>query len=324
MSRGARPAKSNARLSKNARYAGKSRHPDLRIAEIAAGQRGYVTRKQLLALGVTRSAVTRRIDFGRLIPDHNGVYAVGHLSKDPLDRAFGAVLACGKDAVLSHASAATVWGIYRHWRRPYHVTAPSGHSRPGIAVHRAELHRRDRTRQLGLPVTGPARTLADNARGMTEKRLTRAVNDLRLQGYLNQSDLVDLLIRCPRHPGARRLRPFALGTKGPTRSDFEDGFHAFTERFGLPDALVNTKLHGFEVDAYFPQHGVVVELDGWDFHSSQSSFKLDREQDAELLALGIVTLRITWDRLIGSPEREARRLTAILEQRSSYRPLIEL
>lgn len=68
----------------------------------------------------------------------------------------------------------------------------------------------------------------------------------------------------------------------------------------------------------------MVELDGWDFHSSQQGFKSDREQDATLLAHGIVTIRITWDRLIDSPKREARRLRAILEHRSSYRPLIEL
>ena len=313
------------RLTKKSRYPGKSRHADARIAELAGRQRGYVKRKQLLALGVKRSAIARRVDVGRLIPDHAGVYAVGHLSKDPLDRAFGAVLACGEGAVLSHASAATLWGIYRHWRRPFHVTAPSGHTREGIVVHRNSLHRRDRTRQLGIPVTSPARTLLDKAPNLTDKALTRAVNDLRLQGFLNRSDLVELLIRCPRHPGAARLRPFAEVQHGPTRSEFEDAFHAFTERYGLPTALVNTKLHGFEVDAYFPAEGVVVELDGWDFHSSVHSFKSDREQDAALLALGIVTIRITWDRLIDQPEREARRLRAILEQRRrSYRPLIEL
>jgi hypothetical protein len=165
----------------------------------------------------------------------------------------------------------------------------------------------------------------DNAPRMTEKSLTRAVNDLLGQGFLNRSDLVELVIRCPRHPGALLLRPFAHSTRGPTRSEFEDAFHAFTERFGLPDGLVNTTLHGFEVDAFFPEEGVVVELDGWDFHSSQYSFKSDREQDAALLERGIVTIRVTWDRLIDRPEREARRFRAILEQRrSSYPPLTEL
>lgn len=282
---------------------------------MAGRQRGYVKRRQLLALGEHRRAIDHRIKLGRLIPDYAGVYAVGHLSKDPLDRAFGAVLACGDRAVLSHASAATLWGVYRHWREPFHVTAPTGHVHPRIKVHRARLHPRDRTRQLGIPVTSPARTLLDNARNLTEKALTRAVNDLLRSGYLNRSDLVELLIRCPRHPGARLLRPFAESGRGATRSGFEDAFQAFTRRYGLPDALVNTMLHGFEVDAYFPAERVVVELDGWDFHSSRYSFKRDREQDAALLALGIVTVRITWERLIYAPEREARRLLKILEGR---------
>jgi hypothetical protein len=310
-------------VTKKAGYSSKSRHPDARIAELAGRQRGYVTRRQLLALGENRNAITHRVEVGRLIPDHAGVYAVGHLSKDPLDRAFGAVLACGDKAVLSHQSAATLWGIYRHWRRPFHVTATGGHSRRGIVVHRAGLHHRDRTWQLGLPVTSPARTLMDNAPRMTQKALTRAVNDLR-RSYLNRSDLIELLIRSPRHPGASRLRQFADSTRGPTRSEFEDAFQAFIDRYGLPQPLINSELHGFEVDAYFPQHGVAIELDGWDFHSSRYSFESDRDRDAALLAYGIVTVRITWDRLIDSPEREARRLRAILEQRSSYRPLIEL
>jgi very-short-patch-repair endonuclease len=274
-----------------------------------------VTRKQLQALGENRNAIDYRVRVGRLIVDYPGVYAVGHLSKDPLDRAFGAVLACGEKAVLSHASAATLWGIYRRWRRPLHVTSPSDHRHQGIKLHRAALHCRDRTRQLGIPVTSPARTLLDIAPQMTEKALTRAVNDLRRQGYLNRSDLVELLIRWPRHPGAGRLRPFARSQRGPTASEFEDAFNAFVERHNLPQPLINTEIHGFEVDTYFPQERVVVELDGWDYHSSRHSFKSDRERDTALLALGIVTVRITWERLTETPEREARRLKAILERR---------
>jgi hypothetical protein len=309
---------------KKPHHLGKKDHADARIAELAARQRGYVTRKQLFTLGEPRRAIEHRIEVGRLLPVFAGVYAVGHVSKDPLDQAFAAVLACGERAVLSHQSAGTLWGIYRHWRKPLHVTAPGQHRRPGIVCHRDSLHPHDRTRQLGLPVTSPARTLLDNAPRMTRKALTRAVNDLRRQGFLNLSDLVELLIRAPRHPGARRLRPFAHTQRGPTRSGFEDAFHAFTRRFGLPDALVNTTLHGLEVDAYFPDHGVIVELDGWDFHSSRDSFESDRDRDATMLALGIVTVRITWERLFERPEREARRLLRILERRSSYRALIEL
>lgn len=79
--------------------------------------------------------------------------------------------------------------------------------------------------------------------------------------------------------------------------------------------MINGEIHGFEVDAYFPAERVIVELDGWDYHRSRYSFASDRDRDATMLALGIVTVRITWERLIYTPEREARRLKVILAQR---------
>jgi very-short-patch-repair endonuclease len=75
---------------------------------------------------------------------------------------------------------------------------------------------------------------------------------------------------------------------------------------------VNTTVAGFEADALFPEYGLIVELDGWDFHNSREAFVSDRDRDATLLALGFKTVRITWERLIDHPEKEARRLHAIL------------
>lgn len=299
---------------------------DRQLAALAQRQRGYVTRKQLLALGQKGHVIDYRIAIGRLIPVHAGVYAVGHVPTLPQNRAFGALLACGSGAVLSHATAGAVWGIYRRWEVPFEVTVPGSRCRPGIRVHRAKLTRRDMTRQLGLPVTSPARTLLDMASHLSEKALRRAVNDLR-RPYLRLDDLAELLDRCPRHAGAGKLQPFVRAPRGPTRSEFEDAFQAFRERYGLPEALINITVAGFEVDVYFPVQRVVVELDGWEFHKDREKFMSDRDQDATLLALGIVTLRITWDRLVAKSAREARRLIRILEQRAplnSYPPLIDL
>jgi hypothetical protein len=285
---------------------------DRRIAALARRQRGYVTRKQLLTLGVARDAIAYRIEIGRLIPVYAGVYAVGHVPTLPQDRAYGALLACGPDAVLSHATAAAAWGVYKRWDLPFDVTARVVHRRKGIRVHRAALARRDITVQLGLRVTSPARTMLDIAPRMTDKALTRAVNDLRRAGQLHLPELADILRRFPRAPGASRLLPLVERPTGPTRSEFEDVFVAFCERFGLPQPLVNTTVAGFEADALFPEYGLIVELDGWDFHNSREAFVSDRDRDATLLALGFKTVRITWERLIDHPEKEARRLHAIL------------
>ena len=80
---------------------------------------------------------------------------------------------------------------------------------------------------------------------------------------------------------------------------------AFTERFGLPRPLMNTRVAWREVDAFFPVERVIVELDGYAFHSSRESFRENRERDTEMLARGLVTVRITWDRLNDAPAREA-------------------
>lgn len=294
------------------------------IADLARSQHGYVTRRQLLEIGMGSDAISYRLECGRLLPIYTGVYAVGHKPALPQDRAFAAVLACGAGAILSHASAATVWGIYKRWTKPFHVSIQgSPRRREGIKVHRAKLDPSDRDNQLGLPVTSPARTLIDNAPDLTDKALTRAVNDLRRQHYLILDDLAATLDRCSRYPGVARLHAFVENPTGPTRSEFEDAFKAFCQRYGLPQPLTNEPLAGFEVDAYFPAERVIVELDGEEFH--RDSFESDRDRDATLLALGFVTVRITWKRLINTPQREAARLLAILEQRrGSYPPLTDL
>jgi hypothetical protein len=288
---------------------------DRQIAALAKRQRGYVKRAQLLALGVSARAIQYRINAGRLIPVYAGVYAVGHVPTLPQDRAYGALLACGPKAALSHATAAAAWGVYKRWQAPFHVTAQTVHTRSGIVIHRAALTRRDKTVQLGLPVTSPARTILDIAPRLPDRALARAVNDLRRPGHLHLADLADVLARFPRSSGARRLLPFVERATGPTRSEFEDVFFAFCERFGLPEPLLNVRVNGHEVDAYFPEHRLIVELDGWDFHSSRQSFIGDRDRDTDMLVVGLETVRITWERLRDAPEREARRLHAILARR---------
>ena len=292
---------------------------DKAIAALARKQHGYVTRGQLLAVGLGPEAIKYRIGIGRLIPVYAGVYAVGHLPVAPEARAHAAVLACGDGAVLSHGSAASLWKYAKHWTMPHEVIAASRRRRPGIKVHRATpLTRRDVTRQLGVPVTSPARTVFDMTPGLkTDAALRRFVNDARLTYTFHLSDLGELLARHPRHPATKRLAPFLDARGGPTRSEFEDAFAAFARTYGLPAPVTNTTLLGYEVDALFPEHRLIVELDGAEFHLDRATFESDRDRDAELLAAGYVTVRISWERLKAQPAREAARLRRILRTRGA-------
>ncbi len=301
-----------------------------RIAALAAKQYGHVTRTQLLKLGLGTRAISYRIAAGTLLPAHAGVYAVGHRRPEPAARAAAAVLACGPNAVLSHASAASLWGLHPRWTAPIEVTITRGDRRPpGIRTHRSRtMPRADIRLHLGIWVTSSARTLLDNAPRTPEKILTRQFNDARRAGIVHLGQLRELVERCPNHPGAKRLRPLVEIERAPTRSEFEDAFLAFASRFGLPQPRINAHVGGYEVDALFEPERLIVELDGYEFHRDRTSFAADRERDAEMLRLGFATVRITYARLRDHPHREAARLREILGRRavlpSSYGLLPEL
>jgi hypothetical protein len=227
-----------------------------------------------------------------------------------------AVLACGPGAVLSHGSALALWGVWKRWDRPFDVSLEVDRRPKGIRIHRISLDRRDVTRHYGIPVTTLAKALLDQAPKMTPKSLTRGVNDGRRNRHVSLDALADVIRRHPHHRGKARLQAvLGAAPQNPTRSGFEDDFLSFCERYGLPRPETNVMVCGHEVDALFVEEKVIVELDGWPFHSTQVSFEDDRDRDADTTAGGFVTVRITGERFDQRPEREARRLHAILEQR---------
>jgi hypothetical protein len=285
------------------------------IVAIAVRQHRCVTRAQLLALGVGSHAIAYWVRTGRLHRVHQGVYCVGTPPTTPLERAAAAVLACGAGAALSHGSALTLWGFQERWVMPLHMTVPGDRRRPGIVIRQVPgLTRADIRTHLGLRVTSPARTVLDCAPDLPAKRLVRIVNDGRRSGLLRLPALTDVIQRFPRHPGCARVRPLLERPTGPTRSEFEDAFLAFCDRFGFPRPKVNVEVNGHEVDAFFEAEGVIVEMDSWDFHQDRASFENDRNRDVDNLVTGLVTYRLTWERMNGGdPGHEAGRLRKVLK-----------
>jgi hypothetical protein len=272
-------------------------------------QYGHVTRAQLVELGVPPRTVTHWVTNRRLVRIHAGVYAVGHQQPGALARAMAAVLACDPGAVLSHDSAAALWGV-RAWPRTPEVTCALERRRPGIATHRTQtLTTKDVRRRHNIRVTSPARTILDIQARLTDAQLVRAVNDLRIVKHLRRSELERLLAASP------RAKALIDPHEAPTRSPKEDEFLAFCEQYGLPRPKTNVKLHGHEVDALFAAEKVIVEIDGWTFHNSHKSFESDRDRDADLAQYGYLTVRLTSARMHHSPAHEAARLHTTLASR---------
>ena len=147
---------------------------------LAGRQHGAVSHNQLIELGLGHQAIKYRVARRRLHCLFRGVYAVGRPQVTEEGRWMAAVLACGENSVLSHASAALLWGVVRRRERTIHVSVPVSKRirRPGIKVHRrSSFSPRDVTRRHGIPVTTPAATIVDIAATETERRLERAVNE---------------------------------------------------------------------------------------------------------------------------------------------------
>jgi hypothetical protein len=308
-------------LGRNSDYVREtSQAVDAAIAAVAAKQWGNVTRRQLLDAGADDDAIGYRVKVGRLHRIHRGVYSVGRRALSPHERASAAVLACGPGAALGFGSAMALWGLWRHWDEPFEVVVRGDRRPPRVAVHRSTtLAWRDVRNHLGIRVTSPARTVFDIAPRLTDRQLTRTVSNALHSRWLNESALVELVGRLSHFPQANRIAPL-LGLPGtPPRSGWEDDFPAFCEQHGLPTPVIGAVVCGFTVDALFVEEKLIVELDSWEFHKDPIAFQADRERDAETLAAGFATLRITWRRIEQAPLREAERLRMILKRRQALR-----
>jgi very-short-patch-repair endonuclease len=293
------------------------------IAEIARWQGGHVTREQLYAIGLSRRAVEHRLACGGLIAVYRGVYAVGHLPATPQDRGHGALLATGDRSGLAGWVALALWRKDRDWPEPLELVSPLDRRPPGLIVHRTKtLLGRDIRRLQGLRVTSPARTTLDLAARVGEQELTRIANDLRHTTRLTVHQLRDVAARNPYHPGtAPLLRVIGVAQKQPTRSELENAFLRLCRRHKLPTPQVNLKLGGEDVDAYFPDHQLIVELDGREkTHADdwRPAFENDRARVVRVMArTGIPTIRFTWDQITRLHSQTAAQLDTILKARQT-------
>lgn len=286
-------------------------------------QSGNVARRQLLVVGMSTGSIQHRLRIGELVTRYHGVYCQTPARQDPQALIAAAVLAGGPHAVASHGSAAWLWGFLSRYEPPPEITLSQGDRRPGhITAHRCpSLERRDISHQRGVPTTSAARTVLDLAPKLTRKTLTRLVQDQRHEGRLHLPALADVLQRNPFHPGTKLLTRFVENPRNPTRSPLEDELLPFLVKYGLPLPQTNVYLHGREIDAYYPDYNLILELDGPEFHDDEDAFEDDRDRDAENLKHGLSTVRITTKRIRGTPDYEAERLWQIIDELSpSARP----
>ncbi|HEX6588757.1 MAG TPA: type IV toxin-antitoxin system AbiEi family antitoxin domain-containing protein [Longimicrobiales bacterium] len=287
----------------NATRLARRRVVEVAITELASRQHGVVTRAQLRAAGLRPDAIDQRVAEGRLLRLYLGVYGVGMLlpERAPI---MAAALACGGHAVVSHGSAAALYGlcpVADDGCVDVSVPLPFDRTRAGVRVHRvARLLADERAMFDHIPVTSPARTLADLATRLEERDLERAIARAEREGMLRSDDLDTMRQRYSRRPGAARLLRVIGRAGGPrfTRSEAEARFLGLVRRAGLPAPQTNAHLGGFEIDFLWPDYNLAVEVDGFRYHASRASFESDRRRSARLASLGVQVVPLTWRQIV--------------------------
>jgi very-short-patch-repair endonuclease len=240
--------------------------------------------------------IEHRIAKGRLHPVHRGVYAVGRPSLTREGRWMAAVLACGEGAVLSHRSAAALWGIAREGDQ-IDISMRRDCKRRWFGIHarrRPSLSREDVSTHKGIPVTSPTRTLLDLAAVLSAPALERAVNEADKRDLIDPETLRDALAGYAGQPGVKALRDLLnKHTFRLSDSELERLFRPIAVAAGLPQPLTKAEVNGFKVDFFWPELGIVVETDGLRYHRTPSTQARDHLRDQTHTAAGLTSLRFT-------------------------------
>jgi predicted transcriptional regulator of viral defense system len=289
--------------------------PDQRVAALAGRRKGIVTRRQLVACGMTDRMIAVRVRRGWLHPVYRGVYAVGHASLSETAAFIAAVLACGADATLGFHAAAAHLDMLGHDGRDPDVIVPrnGGRKIDGIRVHRSRLDRRDVWTRDGIRVTSPARTILDLAATTGPKALRRLTRQAQAEQHVNVRQLLDVIDRHPHHRGAARLRATIADGPAPTRSDHEDLVLDLIDRAGIARPELNAWLHldgrHISPDMLWRAQRVAIECDSRRWHSDPLTRQDDADKQAILEAHGYRVLRITWRQAVGRPRQTVARIS---------------
>ncbi len=263
---------------------------------MARRQHGVVARWQLLEFGITAGQIDGWVARGRLRPLFPGVYLVGPVAPPHADE-MAAGLAYAPNAALSHHSAAYLYKILPYPAQPGPVDVTVAGRRPGshsgVRVHRSTLAQHELRERESIPVTAVPRTLIDLAGCCDPARLEAAVAEAFALRLTSRGQLLKAIDHAGGRRGTARLRALLEGEPKRTRSTPERRLLTALRAACVPEPEVNFRVGHWEIDFYWPDPGLAVEVDAYSTHSSPWAFERDRRKGAELEDMGIRLLRVS-------------------------------
>jgi very-short-patch-repair endonuclease/predicted transcriptional regulator of viral defense system len=296
-----------------------------RVARVAASQLGLVTVGQLREAGIGDASVSDAVARGRLHPVFHGVYIVGHPYLTAQARALAATLACGQGSVVSHGTAAWLFGMRDRQPEAIDVIAPVEAGRKIAGIRRRfvpspsghEVWLRNR-----VPLTSPARTIVDCAGITNNKELGELVEQAAVLRLLDVT-AIDRVLDGPRRRGTKRLlrvvapwRRYRPGIK--IRSRMEAKLLLLLTEVGLPIPETNAKVRiagkTYEVDFLWRRRKLVVETDGGRFHDNPAAGSRDSDRNRALTDAGFFISRFGWEDLRDRPDESMSELARLLRR----------
>jgi hypothetical protein len=293
------------------------------VLQRAAKQGGYVTRAQLLDLGLSTSAVDRRIESGDLTVIVPSLYQVFR-SDDHSDLIRGAQLAL-PGAVASHQSAAVLLSFPVLPRLEPTVTVPSHttHRFPGVTVRRcADMRASHLTTVDGIRVTNIARTVFDLAGILAFDEFERITEALLLARRLEMGHfelMIEALARRGK-PGSRTARDFVTLRSGgdPRSTRLERLGRSVLVSAGLPTPIAQYPIpwgSSRRFDDAYPESKLAIEWDSRSWHSQRSAMRSDRRRDREAALHGWILIRFTWQDVTERPDEVSSTVRTLLAKR---------
>jgi hypothetical protein len=262
-----------------------------------------VSRDQLHVLGFHDEQIARRERSNELHELYTDVWVVGHRKVTPLGHLLGALLSCGSSSFLSHRTAAALHGLRQINTHAIEVTmiGARARARTGFTVHRTakppapqDLRTVDPLRYSSVP-----RMLIELAARETPAELDRLITEAVRRRRLDVNAMEAALQRHARRPGLARLKE-ALDAYRPRpdrKSDLERAFDTWLlDHPEIPEPLRNVHIHGWEIDCFWPDQRVALELDGRPYHVAVAEMDRDRLKDTKLQIARIKPMRVTGER----------------------------
>jgi hypothetical protein len=259
--------------------------------------------EELHGLGLSAQQIRTMVDRGQLHRLHQGIYGYGHRDLPWQGTYLAAQYVAGDTAYLTRGAALAVMGLWKPYLREVHVTATSSRrSRDGVVIHCTKLPPEPDEVKTDGPLRYAAlpRLLMELAPVSNLKQVDGLITKAVQQGKLDHGLMRRILERHHGRPGVALVTAAYAGylPQPSARSGLEARFdRELRARPWIPEPARNVYIEAggirWEIDRFWPEHNVGVEVDGRNYHEALRDRAKDELKRAKLLTIGIQTLSVS-------------------------------